>query len=169
MISLAYKQQIQDYHSDKQWGGAVTGKVFDIECVASDNDCSSILDFGCGYGAFKQKCNPNKFTVSEYDPGIQGKDTLPTEVFDMVVCVDVMEHVEPQHIDQTLDWIREHTSKVSYFGICCIPSMGEFDDGTNLHKTVRSPDYWLGKLASRYTKYSYFGNNNHIVIKAKHF
>lgn len=167
MISETYRQQLYQYRGiNKDWGQTVKTKVFDIECFATDNACRTMLDFGSGAGILSQKLK-EKFNITEYDVGIVGKNILPDDNFDITVCVDVMEHVEPNYINQTLDWIRLHTSKVAFFTICCIPSKGHFANGSNLHKTVCPPEYWLGKLSSRFSHVIYHGNSNAITIKCK--
>ena len=37
------------------------------------------------------------FEIKEYDPAIPGKDSLP-EPADIVVCSDVLEHIEPNYL-----------------------------------------------------------------------
>jgi len=166
MISQAYQDKITEYHKGRIWGGAVSGKLFDIECTAKNNDCSTMLDFGCGFGLLKEKLG-NKFSITEYDAGIPKKNKLPVGKFDMVVCCDVMEHVEPEFVDQTIDWLYYYATKVIYVSICCAPSLETFDDGSNLHLTVQPPSWWMSRFEERGAKLSYNGTDRGLLIKAK--
>lgn len=164
MISQAYQDKITKYHKTRLWGGAVEGKAFDIECTAKNNNCKSILDFGCGFGLLKQKIG-HKFDVTEYDAGIEGKNKLPVGKFDMVVCCDVMEHVEPEFVDQTIDWIYYYSTKIIYVSICCAPSLETFDDGSNLHLTVKPPSFWLEHFERRGARLAYNGTDRGFLAK----
>lgn len=164
MITPEYQQKITHYHKGRVWGGAVKGKVFDIECTANDNGCRTILDFGCGFGMLKEKIG-HKFDVTEYDAGIERKNKLPVGSYDMVVCVDVMEHVEPEFVDETIELLYQYATKVIYVSICCAPSLENFDDGENLHLTVRPPSWWMSLFEKRGCKFSYTGTDRGLLIK----
>lgn len=166
MISKAYQRKITEYHKTHRWGGAVEGKAFEIECIAKDNGCSTILDFGCGYGALNNKIG-NKLEVTEYDAGIDGKNKLPVGKFDMVVCCDVMEHVEPMFVDQTIDWLYYYATKMIYLSICCAPSLEAFPDGSNLHLTIQTPSWWMSRFEERGSKFSYVGTDRGLTMKVK--
>lgn len=166
MISEAYQRKITEYHKAHLWGGAVEGKAFEIECIAKDNGCSTILDFGCGYGALKNKIG-HKLEITEYDAGIEGKNKLPAGKFDMVVCCDVMEHVEPIFVDQTIDWLYYYANKIIYVSICCAPSFAKFPDGSNLHLTIQTPSWWMSRFEERGSKFSYVGTDRGLTMKVK--
>jgi hypothetical protein len=166
MISEAYQRKITEYHKTHLWGGAVEGKAFEIECIAKDNGCSTILDFGCGFGALKNKIG-HKLQVTEYDAGIEGKNKLPAGKFDMVVCCDVMEHVEPMFVDQTIDWLYYYATNMIYVSICCAPSLETFDDGSNLHLTIQTPSWWMSRFEERGSKFSYVGTDRGLTMKVK--
>lgn len=166
MISEEYQRKITEYHRTHRWGGAVEGKAFEIKCIAKDNGCSTILDFGCGFGALKNKVG-HEFDVTEYDAGIEGKNKLPVGKFDMVVCCDVMEHVEPEFVDQTIDWLYYYATKMIYVSICCAPSLQTFDDGSNLHLTIQTPSWWMSRFEERGLKFSYVGTDRGLTMKIK--
>lgn len=72
----------------------------------------SIMDYGCGKGALAARL---PFPIWEYDPAIPGKDGVPRPS-DLVVCLNVLEHVEADMLDNVLgDLVR--CSKVCIFAI----------------------------------------------------
>jgi len=84
--------------------------------------------------------------VIEYDPGIPGKDVLPTEMVDYIVCTDVMEHVEEQFVMPTLLTIKNLARFAVLFNIACVPCTSTLPDGRSTHITVRDPDWWVERI-----------------------
>lgn len=63
----------------------------------------SVLDYGCGKGALGARL---PFPIWEYDPAIPGKDSVPRAA-DLVLCLNVLECVEPEMLDNVLgDLVR---------------------------------------------------------------
>src|SRR5690349_2220578 len=98
VISPAYAEMNRRLHEDKpEYGVGATFDAPTILALCRQNGFSSVLDFGCGKGALKQALATAapEITVLEFDPAVPGKDTLPTQPFDLLVALDVMEHIEP--------------------------------------------------------------------------
>ena len=140
LISPAYKALLTEKHDNKPWGGAgsswapIIAPYLNILPMGA-----SVLDFGCGRATFKPailELRPD-LRVEEYDPGVRGKDVLPHERFDYVVCTDVMEHVEEQFVDNTLDILAFLCKLGIFFNIDCGLSKSLLPDGTNTHITVK--------------------------------
>ncbi len=70
----------------------------------------SILDYGCGKGTLAANLS---FPIWEYDPAIAGKDHVPRSA-DIVVCLNVMECVEPEMIEPVLGDICRCANKVAF-------------------------------------------------------
>ena len=117
------------------------------------SQANSILYYGAGSGLFKEKMDqkyPNaKFNIHEYEPGIIGKDEDPP-VCDATVCIDVLEHVEPNKIDNVLQHIYDKTNKWVYVVVCCTLARNTFPDGQNLHLLVKEANWWLGKFKDKW-------------------
>lgn len=150
LISKEYKEKIIAFHKKRSWGGPISKNVPSIVYkYMALSEANSILDYGAGSGLFKEKMDkqyPNaKFNIHEYEPGIIGKDEDPP-VCDATVCLDVLEHVEPNKIDNVLQHIYDKTNKWAYIIVCCIPSGGTFPDGQNLHILQRESNWWLEKF-----------------------
>lgn len=144
LASDQYKNQLYQKHSkDKDWGHGVSiRKLRYFKEFLEKNECKTIIDYGCGNSNFKQFIEKDyNYKVIEYDLGIKGKDKLNIQA-DFTVCVDVLEHIELEYLDNVLNHIRNYTLKGAFFAICKVPSYGSFPDGTNLHKIIKNEDWW---------------------------
>ena len=65
---------------------------------------------------------------------------------DMVVCTDVLEHVEPAKLDAVLDHIWRLTGRVAYFVIDTRPANAILPDGRNAHLSLHDHWWWIDKL-----------------------
>lgn len=154
MITPDYKAQITKLHATQRWGNQGWKALPEALSLILRYGLKkpSILDFGAGERTLERdaKWALPQAKVTSYDPGIPGIDVLPTGQFDIVICTDVMEHVEPQFVDQTLDVIRALTKHAAYIDIACSPAKTHLPDGRNAHLVVEQPSWWLVKLQSRW-------------------
>lgn len=109
----------------------------------------SFLDYGAGQGTLVANLPPHEYAVAEYDPGIIGKDSLP-EPAAFLTCTDVLEHIEPDCLDDVLNDIFRLASKAVYLIVATIPAQKHLPDGRNAHLIVKNSDWWLPKLLSRW-------------------
>lgn len=144
MISEEYKKQIQALHN-KAFG---SGKELHDQVIKllDSNTVQTVLDFGSGKGHMSfvmQQRYPNLQIIS-YDP-ITAPIDLPNKV-DMIFSSDVLEHIEPEYIDQTLDKLFSIATKVQYHLIACSPAKKNLPDGRNAHLIIEDPKWWKSKL-----------------------
>ncbi len=144
LISKDYREQISQLHSDRVWGKAGSGHLQEIVEFANEIGAESILDYGCGRGSLKDRI---ALPVSEFDPGVCGKDKLP-EPSDLLVATDVLEHIEPDRVDFTLAYMRTLARKGAFFIISLGTSHMDLPNGKNAHLSVHPGYWWIDKLAS---------------------
>jgi trans-aconitate methyltransferase len=147
MLTPEYQEQLKNLHNSSKAFGNKAVIPEDIALLIEKYQVSSILDFGCGKGhmvlALKEKY-PN-ITVCGFDPGMESFDALPKNV-DMIFSFDVLEHIEPELLDQTLVDLAQRTNKVMYHLIACHPAKKSLSDGRNAHLIVETPEWWKQKL-----------------------
>jgi hypothetical protein len=68
----------------------------------------------------------------------------------MVASIDVLEHIEPDYLDNVLDHIQSLTEIVAFLTIHTGPAMKTLPDGRNAHLTQQDMDWWLPKLWARF-------------------
>ena len=143
-----YKNQLYEQHiENKNWGqGSSLTKLKYFKEFLEENQCKTIIDYGCGKSNFKGFIEKDyDYKVTEYDIGIAGKDTLD-EAADFIVCVDLLEHVEPDCLDNVLRHIQKYTLKGMFFSICKVKSHSSLKDGTNMHRIINDEDWWYSKV-----------------------
>jgi hypothetical protein len=145
LCSPEYKQLLQQEHNKGKWGVTAQALIKDIKEVMMRYEAKEVLDYGCGAGGFKTALNDPSIKVHEYDPGIQGKEQVPSPS-DFVICIDVLEHIEPDKLKDVLKDLRRVTKGVGYFTISTIPASRILSDGRNAHLIVEDYDWWMSKL-----------------------
>ena len=124
------------------------GGAWHAKAVATFADAlyaRTILDYGCGCGRLRRALWKAGWhgRVQEYDPGIPDKSDLPAKRSDLVVCVDVLEHVEPDRLSTVLAHLRSLTRRGAYLSIATRPSNKTLPDGRNAHLIVKSAEWWV--------------------------
>lgn len=150
LITDYYRDQNAKLHRETKWGESGQ-KSADIVFAAFEIlGLKNMLDYGCGRGTLKTMLE--KFgletKIYEYDPAIPGKDVLPNPA-DFVACTDVLEHVEPECIDDVLDHIYSLMERYGFFIISCKEASRKLPDGRNAHILVHPPKWWLEKLREK--------------------
>jgi len=112
-----------------------------IEEIANRNSVETILDYGCG-GFPRLQRHMEGFAVTSYDPALPGFNYLPLNTFDFVVCIDVLEHVEPETLDDVIDYLQGRADKVLLISVSTSPSTKTLPDGSPWHCNVHDRAYW---------------------------
>ena len=140
-------------NSAKNYGG---GDV--LHLLDRFPNIKTVLDFGCGKGTMKEYVETRTWRKdirwTEYDPGMPGLDTPPQGRFDMVVSCDVLEHIEPGQLAETLQQLADWTQILSYHNIACTETGRVFGpgpfEGKDIHLIVGNPKWWLANLQEEF-------------------
>lgn len=127
-------------HQTRQWYPM-------IALLADKMKATSILDYGAGKGKFAE-AYPHLMVIP-YDPAIPGIDDPPEE-HDFVVCLDVLEHIEPEHLDAVLDDIKRCAKRAVFLTVNMGPARKILADGRNAHLIQKPVDWWIPKLIARW-------------------
>lgn len=163
-ISKEYKALNEALHeTDEHYGTNGFRHAETIAALANMMRTCDILDYGCGKGTLGERID---IFIKEYDPCIEGKDDEP-DVADIVVCTDVLEHIEPEHIDDVLDHIQELAQRAVFLTVATVPAKKFLADGRNAHILLRDPKWWLPKLMDRWKLVTYqdAGNEFHVIME----
>jgi hypothetical protein len=172
-ISDGYRRQQQKLHENANYGVASLHFAPLVAEVYKQGQCRSISDYGAGKrrlleGLEKQGLRPTEYLP--YDPAFP--DYGPPSKADLVVCIDVLEHVEPEHIDNVLLDLKEIVTKYGVFTVHSGPATKQLDDGRNAHLTQQSASWWLPKICEHFEPIQFglhelMGNGFWIIVKPK--
>lgn len=139
------------HEQDAGFGGSGWKHAQEVVAYAHRLHARDILDYGCGEGSLKASLRDPEFPraifdgrIEEYDPAVPGKEKA--RAADLLVCTDVLEHVEPKMIDNVLTHIRELGRRGAYLAIALRPSNKLLADGRNAHLIVKSATWWLRRM-----------------------
>lgn len=144
LVSQGYRGQLEKLHAQRKWGadGAKHAKIVSQLCEKIQP--ATILDYGCGEMKLAEALKPRR--VSGYDPGIPARASMPKPC-ELVVCTDVLEHIEPTKLDAVMDHIYRLTGKCAYFVISTKLANAILPDGRNAHLIVEDASWWSDKFA----------------------
>jgi len=117
--------------------------------VKTELDPSSILDIGCGPGHFVESLRHKGMNAIGFDINevVAGKDYLSqkslfdnTDKAELVMCIEVAEHIEESRADEVANKVAQATNKML---IWTAAQPGQ--DGVG-HINCQSREYWIDKL-----------------------
>lgn len=148
LISKAYRAEQVRLHAQPQgYGGKGKKWAATVRALAAARDCTSVLDYGCGQGSLAVALEGSGLSCREYDPAIPGKDGPPSFA-DLVVCTDVLEHVEREYLPTVLAHLRGLARKVVLLVVALDLSNKTLTDGRNAHLILESAEWWADQVAS---------------------
>ena len=161
LITEEYRRLNEQLHNERPDYG-VNGReyVADIADLCAKLQTRDILDYGCGKGTLAMHF---PFTVKQYDPAIPKYADLPDPA-DIVVCTDVLEHIEPTLIGNVLDHIKSLTKKVFFTTVCTSPAKKNLPDGRNAHLIIENPKWWFAALEDRFEVINYSKGEHHVLF-----
>lgn len=143
MFSPEYKALQEQFHLQRpDYGVSGTRYADQVFNITRQLQTRDILDYGCG------KCtlaNALPFRIQNYDPFIPEHSARPNPA-DLVVCTDVMEHVEPFYLDEVLKDIHSLAKKAAFFQIATREASKVLPDGRNAHLIVWPASQWIATL-----------------------
>ena len=131
-----------------------------------------LLDYGSGHNlSLKKNLKPTRaFRYQCYDPGVPeySDEPIPAE---MVVCIDVLEHIEPELLDNVLDHLEDLTEKVLFCTVHTGPAGKILPDGRNAHLIQRPAEWWIPKFTDRFELQGFHarGNGFELVLLANDY
>jgi len=151
----------EDYFSsslDPMW-------LMDIELISETIyrtlNPKSVIDVGCGVGAYLYYLNKHGVEIE----GIEGSNAAfkalmapqnvvrkldlrlissykPKRKYDLAMCIEVLEHINPKHADMVLDFLCEASDTI----LISAASPGQ---GGRYHMNEQTSEYWISKMKKR--------------------
>lgn len=161
LISDAYRAMQAELHRNPNYGVASEHWAPMVAQVASQVRPRRLLDYGAGKGRLGRAIKPLldfPYQLIEYDPAIPAMAATPPPC-EMVACLDVLEHIEPDLIDAVLDDLKRVTLVVGVFTFATGPAVKVLPDGRNAHLIQEGPEWWLSHLFRRFAVKQFMDQN----------
>jgi 2-polyprenyl-3-methyl-5-hydroxy-6-metoxy-1,4-benzoquinol methylase len=143
--ALSLNRQLHD--APEGFGGSGWKHFDTVKQFADEIEARDVLDYGCGEGTLRRSFKRFGYTktLREYDPAVRGKDRMPDPA-DLVVCTDVLEHVEPDKVDNVIAHLCALARKGCFLVIATRLANKELPDGRNAHLIVEGAQWWMERL-----------------------
>lgn len=147
LISDEYKQQLAALHATGKFGVAARWFGPHVRLLLEDTNCNEVLDYGAGSNRTLEAYLPVGCAYYPYDPAVPGMDEDP-EPRAIVVCIDVLEHIEPDRLDAVLQHLRSKIEVAALISFATGPAQKVLPDGRNAHLIQQPLEWWVPKLAA---------------------
>jgi hypothetical protein len=136
-ISAAYRKQQELLHRNPKYGSASLEYAPLVRDILRATGYRSLCDYGAG------KCRLGgelrgwikDLDYHPYDPAFP--DYGPAVPAQVVTCIDVLEHIEPELLDNVIAELVALTQSVGFFTVHCGPAQKVLADGRNAHLSSR--------------------------------
>jgi hypothetical protein len=143
LISAEYRALNTQLHRENLAYGVGGGRhAATVKKLRSCDGVESVLDYGAGKGYLAKALD---FPIWQYDPAIPEIAETPRPA-DLVVCTDVLEHIEPERLTYVLGDLRRCVKRIGYFVIHTGPASKTLPDGRNTHLIQHGETWWRKKL-----------------------
>ncbi len=150
-ISAEYTALQKELHKNPQYGVASIGYAPLVKQVLEMSKARSLSDYGAGKQNLRKALldlGLSGFEYHPYDPAFpEYGEPKPA---DLVCCIDVLEHIEPDFLKAVLTDLGAITRKLGFFSIATGPALKVLSDGRNAHLIQQPSSWWLPKLCEHF-------------------
>ena len=153
LISDEYRSLNQRLHRQRaDYGKRGHRHATEVQMLLRKLRAATVLDYGAGKATLADRLLRAGIKVTSYDPCIPELSAEP-DPHDIVVCTDVLEHVEPDYRPATLRRLRSLTRVAAYICVCTELDGGKtLPDGRDPHQIVWPAEVWQASLAAHYSE-----------------
>lgn len=149
-ITEPYRKTQELLHAVGGYGVASKAYAPMVSDIVTRLGVTELLDYGSGRGNLAAHLKvPHKMKLQFYDPAIPEYSAEPLPM-QMCACIDVLEHIEPECIDEVLDDLKRVTQVVGFFTVSTRPAEKVLSDGRNAHLLIEQPEWWWEKMKDRF-------------------
>jgi hypothetical protein len=147
-ITSEYLEQQKILHQNPNYGVASLSFAPIIADLIKQIGVRSVSDYGAGKKNLLVGLRQNGITGIEYlpyDPVFP--EYGPPKTADLVCCIDVLEHIEPDLIDNVISELARLITNFGFFSIHMGPAGKILSDGRNAHLIQKPTSWWLPKIS----------------------
>jgi hypothetical protein len=172
-ISSEYLEQQKILHLNPSYGIASLSFAPIVADLIKQISARSVSDYGAGKKNLLLGLAQNEVSDIEYfpyDPVFP--EYGPPKIADLVCCIDVLEHIEPELIDNVFFELAKITLNFGFFSIHMGPAGKILPDGRNAHLIQKPTSWWLPKISEHFDvlhlqSHQMMGNGVWMIVKPK--
>lgn len=167
MISEKYLNEQKRLHKNENYGVASVGHAPFVSNFINKAGITEMLDYGAGKGRLAKNLQVNHdVEVRHYDPAIPEWSKKPDSA-QLVCCLDVLEHIEPEYLDDVLDDLQRCVEFYGIFAIHTGAAVKTLSDGRNAHLIQAPSMWWLPKIQERFDLMMFNALPNGFIVTVK--
>jgi len=148
-ISDDYLRLQTDLHRNPHYGVASLSFAPIVADVIRELKARTVSDYGAGKKNLLvglTQAGVKLDAYFPYDPVFP--DYGPPRSADLVCCIDVLEHIEPEKLANVLGELARITTSFGFFSIHMGPAAKVLADGRNAHLIQQPSSWWLPRLSN---------------------
>ncbi len=148
-ITENYLAEQKKLHENPNYGVASLLFAPIVADVIKQTGCKTISDYGAGKkrlfeGLHKAGIDLSHSQYLPYDPVFP--EYGDPKSADLVCCIDVLEHIEPELLDNTIERISKLITYLGFLSVHMGPAKKILSDGRNAHLIQKPSSWWLPKI-----------------------
>ena len=171
LISEDYRRMQAELHRNPEYGVVAAQYAPLVAEVMQALGTRELLDYGAGKGRLGIALNEmfdEPFTIHHYEPAVP-EWSAPPAPCRFVACIDVLEHIEPDLIDNVLDDLKRVTAGAALITVDTRPAKKFLSDGRNAHLIQKPASWWLPKFLERFelVRFDRLGGDFWLLVERK--
>ena len=146
-ISDQYRLEQMALHENPDYGVSSVAFAPLVAQLIKQRGYNSISDYGAGKKRLQAALAQHGVTDIEYlpyDPAFPEYGDAKSA--DLVCCIDVLEHVEPEYLPFVIDELRRLVTNAGFLTVHCSPAKKVLSVGRNAHLIQRPVTWWTTLL-----------------------
>lgn len=142
--------EYQTIHATTGWGGTSVKNLRFIRPLLQTLRPTSIIDYGCGKSVLLDELKlPGLGVRDRFDPAIPEFAAIPDRTYDVLINVDVLEHIPEEELDGVLTQMAG-LSKEAILIVDTRPAALTLADGRNAHVSLHDHHWWQERLQKHF-------------------
>lgn len=145
-IATRNLQQYKEIHASGRYASRTDKRMPIVAPLVAVVRPRSILDYGSGKSQMALNIpSPDLEVRDRFDPAVPEISRVPRERYDMVTCMDVLEHLDDAEIDPFLRHIASLTPN-AVLAVTTVAAKTILPNGENAHATIRPAGWWVDRV-----------------------
>ena len=143
-------EQYRQMHATRVYGDTSVKSLRFLRADVKLLKPRSVLDYGCGQSRLLEQLNLGyPVELIRYDPAIPAWSRKPDKKVDLLISVDVLEHIEESDLDRVLVEMAM-LCRNALIIVDTKPAAAILPDGRNAHVTIRPHAWWRERLSRHF-------------------